>query len=135
MHTTDYRDTFIEVADDSPTDVAVEPPARGVQTIAALHYELIAAAPYTLTSDDVVFETHARRAGIPADERDAARALFFSKGQPCLRSSPLTKRYGWGIHSDAEGRVALYARESDDYRRLADDPRLAHTKGMRSSRG
>lgn len=135
VHTTNYFDTFIEVADDSPAEAAVEPPARDEPTIAALHYELIASAPYALTSDDVVFETYARRAGVAADEHERARAEFFSRGQPCLRSSPLTKRYGWGVHSDAEGRVALYPLESDDYRRLAADPAIAHTKAMRSRRG
>jgi hypothetical protein len=38
------------------------------------------------------------------------------------------------VHSDAEGRVALYARESDDYARLAAAPEVAHTKAMRSRR-
>jgi hypothetical protein len=134
MHTTNYSDTFIEVAEDSPADHAQEPPAKADPTIAQLHYELIAAQPYALTSDDVIFETHARRAGIPEADRAAARAAFFAKGQACLRSSPLGKRYGWGIHSDAEGRVALYARESDEYARLASDAGVAHTRAMRSRR-
>lgn len=134
MHTTNYRDTFIEVAEDSPAAQAQEPPSKDDPTIARLHYELIAAQPYALTSDDVIFETHARRSGIDEAERDAAREAFFSKGQPCLRSSPLGKRYGWGIHSDAEGRVALVARESDDYARLSADPAVAHTRAMRSRR-
>lgn len=134
MHTTNYHSTFIEIAEDSPAEAAVEPPVKDPATVAQLHYELIAANPYALTSDDVVFTTYARRAGIPADEWAAAREEFFSKGQPCLRSSPLGKRYGWGIHSDAEGRVALYARESDDYARLATASEVAHTRAMRSKR-
>ena len=134
VHTTNYVDTFIETAEDCPVDHAVEPPARDQATIAQLHYEMISARPYELTSDDVVFETYAVRAGVADEDRDAERERFFSKGQPCLRSSPLGKRYGWGVHSDAEGRVALFARESDDYRRLADDPGVAHTRAMRSSR-
>lgn len=134
MHTTNYVETFIEVAEDSPAGHAVEPPARDEPTIAQLHYELISTQPYALTSDDVVFETYARRAGVPDGERDAARTAFFSKGQPCLRSSPLGKRYGWGIHHDAEGRVALYPQESAEYARLAADADVAHTKAMRSKR-
>lgn len=134
MHTTNYFDTFIEVADDSPTDHAVEPPHREQPTVAELHYELISANPYAFTSDDVLFETFARRSGIADADRDAARAQLFSKGQACLRSSPLGKRYGWGIHHDAEGRVALYPRESAEYQRLAQADDVAHTRAMRSSR-
>lgn len=134
MHTTNYLGTFIEVAEDCPATHAIEPPAKADPTIAQLHYELLAEHPYTLTSDDVVFETYARRAGIAPDERDAAREAFFSKGQPCLRSSPLGKRYGWGLHHDAEGRVALVPLESADYARLAADPEVAHTRAMRSKR-
>ncbi|OAN40450.1 DUF6157 family protein [Microbacterium sp. H83] len=132
-HTTDYLDTFIEVAEDCPADHGQEPPTGEKPTIAALHYRLIAERPYARTSDDVVFETYALRAGIPVDDADA-RARFFSKGQPCLRSSPLGKRYGWGIVHDATGRVALVARESEEYERLAADPALAHTRAMRSRR-
>src|SRR5690606_26982963 len=102
-------------------------------SIAALHYRLISERPYELTSDDVLFETHALRKGLDADDADA-RSEFFSKGQPCLRSSPLSKRYGWGIHHDTDGRVALVSRDSDKYAALAADPELAHTRGMRSSR-
>lgn len=134
MHTTNYHATFIEVADDCPTDHAVEPPAKDEPTIAQLHYALIAQRPYALTSDDVVFETYARRAGIADGDWEAARAAFFSKGQPCLRSSPLGKRYGWGIHHDADGRVALVPRESAEYDRLASDTGTAHTRAMRSRR-
>lgn len=134
VHTTNYAQTFIEVAEDCPVDHAVEPPATEKPTIAALHYRLIAEQPFTLTSDDVIFETHAIRQEIPGSDREAARAAFFSKGQPCLRSSPLGKRYGWGVLHDAEGRVALVPRESEEYARLAADPGIAHTRAMRSKR-
>ncbi|MBO9625357.1 MAG: hypothetical protein J7484_03165 [Microbacterium sp.] len=133
QHTTNYVSTLIEVAEDCPASYAVEPPASEKPTIAALHYELIAEQPFSRTSDDVIFETHARRKGIdPADA--AAREAFFSKGQACLRSSPLGKRYGWGIVSDEDGRVALVPRESEEYTRLAADAGLGHTRAMRSRR-
>ena len=83
VHTTDYFDTFIAVAEDCPVDAAEVPVANSAPTIASLHYDLIAAAPYALTSDEVIFETFAIRSAIPDDERDAARERFFSKGQPC----------------------------------------------------
>lgn len=133
-HTTNYVDTFIAVAEDCPVAVAEIPLAKGAATIASLHHDLIAAAPYAHTSDDIVFETYAIRAGLADDERDAARRAFFSKGQPCLRSSPLGKRYGWGTHHDDQGRVALFAVGTADYERLAADAELAQTRAMRSKR-
>ena len=72
--------------------------------------------------------------GIRDEDVPAARAAFFAKGQPCLRSSALAKRYGWGIHSDEGGRVALYARESERYAQLAADPHVNHLKAMRNKR-
>jgi len=81
-----------------------------------------------------VFQAHAIRNAIPEGEMDAARAKFFSKGQPCVRSSPLAKRYGWGIHSDADGKVGLIAMESPGYQELASDPAITHVRAMRSKR-
>ena len=132
-HTTNYRSTFIEVAEDCPTDHAQEPPATEVPTIGALHYRMIAEHPFERTSDDVIFSTWALRRGIDPDDREA-RDEFFSRGQACLRASPLGKRYGWGVLSDAEGRVSLVARESEEYALLAADPTLGHTRAMRAKR-
>ena len=44
---------------------------------------------------------------------------FYSRSHACLRSSDLGKRYGWGIHADADGRLAVYAVGSADYEALA----------------
>jgi predicted DNA-binding transcriptional regulator YafY len=63
-----------------------------------------------------------------------AEPLVFCKGQACLRASALTKRYGWGTHHDGEGKVALYAVESEAYKQYSEDAALKHTKGMRSKR-
>jgi hypothetical protein len=135
MHTTNYVDTFIEVADDCPVPAAEVPARKGeAKTIATMHYELIAGHPYEFTSDQIIFEVYAQRAGIAPEHRDAERERFFSKGQACLRSSPLGKRYGWGTHHDAEGRVAAYPLGSEEYDRLRADADLAHTKAMRSKR-
>ena len=132
-HTTNYISTFIEVSDDCPAQHGVEPPIAENLSIAALHYRLLSEKPYTRTSDDVLFETHALRKGIDPDDAEA-RAEFFSKGQACLRASPLSKRYGWGTHHDEHGRVAMFPRDSDEYAALAADPSLDHKRAMRSSR-
>lgn len=135
MGTTNYRGTLIQVADDCPVDEAEPPPADGnAPTVAALQYSLLSTHPYELTSDDVLFEVHAIRKSIRAEERSEAREAFFARDQACLRSSPLGKRYGWGIHHDADGRVALVPLGSDDYDALAADPAVKQVKAMRSKR-
>ncbi len=128
-------DTFIEIADDSPAQTASIPAPKGrKKTIPVLQYEMIAHHPYQYTQEDILFETYAEYNQIPVADRPTERQQFFAKGQPCLRASALGKRYGWGIHSDASGRVALYAVESEDYQRLAGDATLKHIKAMRSKR-
>jgi hypothetical protein len=99
MKTTNYFNTFIEVA------------------------------------DDVLFHVYAIKNKIAPEDLARAREQFFSKGQPCFRASPLTKRYGWGVHSDEDGRIALLPLESKEYTKLAEDEKLSHFKAMRSKRG
>ncbi len=135
MHTTNYVNTFISVADDCPVTGAEIPADRGIsKSIAKLQFEMIRDHPYEFTSDDVLFHIYALRNGIALPERRAARDLFFSKGQACFRASPLPKRYGWGVHSDAEGKIALYPMDSEEYRQLLTDPGLKQVKAMRSKR-
>lgn len=135
MGSTNYTNTFIRVADDCPAATGEAPPIRQeTPTIAALQYQLIAERPYELTSDDVIFEVHARRNGIPEEAKAAERAAFFARSQACLRTSPLGKRYGWGIHHDAEARIALVPLGSDRYRALAEDAALHQLKASRSRR-
>ena len=50
-----------------------------------------------------------------------------------MRASRLGKRFGWGVHADAEGRVAIYAVDSKRYQALAGDP-IAQVRAMRSKR-
>ncbi|SMH50990.1 hypothetical protein SAMN06295885_3647 [Rathayibacter oskolensis] len=132
--TTDYRTTFITIAPDSPVTSGVVPPTTATPTVASLQYALVSARPYELTSDDVLFEVHALRAGIPDEDRDAERERFFAKDQACLRASPLAKRYGWGIHHDENGRIALVAAGTALYDDLAERSDLTQKPAMRSAR-
>lgn len=134
MHTTNYTGAFISVADDCPATTGNVPPEKQDPTVARMQYDMISANPYRYSSDDIVFAVHARKKGIAPAEMDAERAAYFSKGQACLRASALGKRYGWGIHHDAESRVALYPRESAEYQRLSQDPSLKQLRAMKSSR-
>ena len=136
MKTTNYINTFIEVAEDCPAGAAEIPPQRGTdKTAANIQFETVIGHPYQFTSDDVIFKVHAHKNKINGAALTGEREKFFSKGQPCLRASPLTKRYGWGVHADAKGKIALYAVESPEYKKLQKDKSLEHVKAMRSKRG
>ena len=139
-HTTNCFNTFIRVAEDCPARSGEEPPPRaGQPTVAGLQYTMIVKAPYEYTSDDVIFATSApgRQLDVKATraEKSAARAAFFSRGQACMRASSLGKRFGWGVHANSEGRIAIYAVDSKRYQALARDPELTQVRAMRSKRG
>ncbi|MDR0787377.1 MAG: DUF6157 family protein [Gemmatimonadota bacterium] len=133
IHSTNYTSTFIHVAEDCPAAAGEVPPEKTPPTVARMQYDMISRNPYRYTSDEVIFAVHAARKEIPPEELAAERAAFFSRGQPCLRTSPLGKRYGWGIHHDPESRIAIYARDSEEYTRLSGDPGLKQVKGMKRS--
>ncbi len=135
MHTTNYYETFIEVSPDCPVSAAEIPELKnGSKTVAFLQYELFINNPYVYTSDDVIFSVYAQQNHIATAILTAEREFFFSQGQACLRSSPLVKRYGWGVHSNEDGRVAIYALGSKDYQVFYDDAALKHIQGLRSKR-
>lgn len=132
LHSTNYFDTLITISPDCPAGEGAVPPKPG--TVAAMQYEKLMAAPYSRTSDDLLFEIFAERNGIPVAGRVEARAAFFSEGQPCLRSSPLVKSYGWGVHHGAAGRVAIFGAETAQYRDLVERGNVTKVTGMRSQR-
>lgn len=135
QHTTNYYNTFIEVAEDSPATHGEQPKARGDnKTAAELQYEMLAKHPYKYTSDDVVFQVYADKNDLTKAEYKKAREEFFSKGQPCLRASPLTKRYGFGIHADTNGKIAIYGVDTAEYKAFTKDPKIKKVKAMRSSK-
>lgn len=134
-HSTNYYNTFIQIAEDCPALSGDVPPTKGdAKTVANIQFELIKHNPYQFTSDEVVFQVYADKNDLTKSEYKSARELFFSKGQPCLRASPLTKRYGWGIHYDKNGKMALYGSETKEYEKYSNDKSLKVIKAMKSSR-
>lgn len=134
-HTTNYYNTFIEVAEDTKVSTAKIPSTKKhKKTVAAITYDLIAHHPYRYTSDDVLFHVYVERNDLPKTEYTAEREIFFSKGRACLRASPLTKTHGFGIHANEEGKIALYRMETEEYRNFLADNSIKKVKAMRSSR-
>jgi hypothetical protein len=135
MHSTNYYNTFIEIAEDCPAQIGETPPLKGdKKTVANLQFEMLYENPYKFTSDEILFSVFAIRKDFLEEELEAQRVQFFSKGQPCFRASPLTKRYGWGVHSNAEGKIAMYGVETEAYESFVADPSLKKTNAMRTKR-
>ncbi len=133
-HSTNYQNTFIEVADDCPVSVGTVPPSKSQKTVAEIQYEILSKNPYKFTSDDVLFEVYSLKNDIHESKKKEARNEFFSKGQACFRASPLTKKYGFGVHSDIDGKIALFPVESEEYQNFVNEDSVKKVKAMRSKR-
>lgn len=134
-YTTNYQNTFIEVAADCPVNHGEIPPLKGdKKTVANMQFDMIMAHPYVFDSDEVLFHCFATKNEVEKAEWTAARDLYFSKGQACFRASPLTKRYGWGVHCDENGKMALYGCETEAYKAFVQDEQLKKVKAMKSKR-
>ena len=129
--------TFIRIADDSPTQQGVVPklPRDGAEpSVARRHYELLIEHPYEYDIDSFNFEIFCQRQHIDEADRDNHREAFFSKGHPCMRASPLTKTHGWGAHYNGAGKIAIYPADSVAYKKLLNDDNNTVEMAMRSAR-
>lgn len=132
-----YTDMFIQVAEDSTAIESSEPRLyRGKKTIAGIEYDLLTESPYTYNHEELVFEVHVRKKEIPPEALWETRTKIwnelFQKSQPGLRASALTKRYGWGAHYNADGKIALYGVETEEYQRFVE---FGHVKVITATRG
>ena len=134
IHTTNYYNAFIEVAEDCPVSRAEIPPRKSVATVAEIQYEMISKNPYKFTSDEVIFQTYFIRNNLSESEKNEERQKFFSKGQACMRSSALAKRYGFGIHHNEDGKIALFPLESEEYKGFTTLESIKKVKAMRSKK-
>lgn len=134
-----YINTFIEVAADCKATEGREPRSRaGNPTVAELEFAFISHGPYAHTHEDVQFHVYAKRTGLTPRQAQSdgagLREAFFSRPMACMRTSPLAKTYGWGLHFDENGHVGLVSVGTLRYQQLSKDPTIAHTRAMRSKR-
>jgi hypothetical protein len=120
-----YKNTFIQIAPDSETTSGMIPESnRKAVPIHMIEYQLLSENPYRFDHEDLIFEVFLMRQGVSDEERasrgDILHAELFQKEHPCLRASALTKRYGWGAHYDEQGKIALYAVDSAEYKHFVE---------------
>ena len=75
VHSTNYFDTFIGVAEDTKADCGVKPPAKDKKTVAEMQFEMIVDNPYKFTSDDIFFQVFADRKDLTKEEIYSAARL------------------------------------------------------------
>ena len=72
MHTTNYRNTFIEIAEDSKITKGEMPPLKGEKkTVANLQFDMLYDSPYHYTSDEVLFSCLLYTSPSPRDKRQS----------------------------------------------------------------
>ena len=134
-HTTNYTNTLIEIAEDSPVSKAVIPVVKNEKkTIANYQFEKLSKQPLKYTSDELLFEIFAERNDISSSELEQEKQNYFSKGQACLRTSPLAKKNGFGIFHNQNSKVKLIPAESEEYQQLLKDDSIKKVKAMRSKK-
>lgn len=130
-----YKNTFIIIAEDSTVASAIIPSLKNEKpTIPYIEYDLIKNNPYKYTQEDVQFITFLIKNQIDTDQIDDLREQFFQKPKACFRASPLVKKYGWGIHYDDQGKIAIYGVNSEEYKQFLNQDSVTKLKGMRTKR-
>ncbi|MFE4814590.1 DUF6157 family protein [Peribacillus simplex] len=130
-----YKNTLITISEDSKVTSAKVPVIKNEKpTIAYIEHELIKNNPYKFTQEDVQFKTYLIKNQIEEEKAAELRERFFSKSKACFRASPLVKNYGWGIHYNNQGKIAIYDVKSEMYNQLLNQVDIIKLKGMRSKR-
>ncbi|MED3787314.1 DUF6157 family protein [Peribacillus frigoritolerans] len=130
-----YKNTLITISEDSKVSSAKVPVIRNEKpTIAYIEHDLISNNPYKFTQEDVQFKTYLIKNQMEAENAAELREQFFSKSKACFRASPLVKNYGWGIHYNNQGKIAIYDANSEMYNLLLKQDDITKLKGMRSKR-
>ena len=134
-----YTNTFIQISPDSTvTESTIPTSNRSKKPAHIIQYELLSEKPYRFDQKELIFEVFVRHKSIPQAELKQNRNRIWtdlhSKEHPCLRASTLMKKFGWGAHYDAEGKIALYGVDSAEYDQFVNDEATKKLLAMRSKR-
>jgi len=78
LHTTNYTNAFIAIAEDCPLSFGEIPPLKGdKKPIANYQFDKIYTNPYQYTSDEIIFDIFCIRNEISLSEYKTEREKFF----------------------------------------------------------
>ncbi|WP_433943131.1 DUF6157 family protein [Paenibacillus sp. SN-8-1] len=120
-----YRNTFIVISTDCPVTTSTVPvSSRAKKTVYEIEFDLLSNNPYRYTEAELIYEIHIRHKELEEAyvlaHADEIWEDLFRKPHPCLRASQLPKKFGWGIHYNEEGRIAIYGMDTDEYGRFTE---------------
>ena len=116
------QEELIEVAEDYQVKYAQEPPNGNPKTIPRIEYELLIANPYKFTERELFYEVHVVHRNRPHLKIDSYN----------IKRSLLVQSFGWGLHRNSEGKLALVALECDRYKELQGS--IKRTKSYRKNK-
>ena len=98
---------------------------REQPTIAMHQYDVLTEMPYQLTYKQLKEEVHRTRRGKEFTDEQLETYM--------MKRSELCKIYGWGVHEDKNGKLALVGCETNEYRRLVRKPGVQRVKALNPS--
>ena len=121
-----FPETLITVAEKCPANRGMEPTTnRAEKTITMHQYEVLTEMPYQLTYKQLKDEVHRTRRGKEFTDDQLETYM--------MKRSELCKIYGWGVHEDKNGKLALVGCETKEYRRLLRKPGVQRVKALNPS--
>ena len=98
---------------------------REQPTIAMHQYDVLTEMPYQLTYEQLKDEVHGNRRGKELTREQSKTYM--------MKRSELCKIWGWGVHQDKNGKLALVGCETKEYRRLVKDLQVQKEKALNPS--
>ena len=121
-----FPEILITVADKCPANRGMEPTTnRAEKTITMHQYDVLTEMPYQLTYKQLKEEVHRTRWGKEFTDEQLETYM--------MKRSGLCKIYGWGVHEDKNGKLALVGCETKEYRRLVKDLQVQKEKALNPS--
>ncbi|MGL1933133.1 MAG: DUF6157 family protein [Desulfotalea sp.] len=113
---------LITISADSPTDKAIIPENDG--KLAFLKYSVLIGNPYKYTPLDYFREVHHIKR-----EKPHLKIESYS-----IKRTELVKKFGWGIHVNDAGQIALVACDSKQYEKIFNDPSVLKQNAYRNKK-
>ena len=111
------------VSEDCPVKKGTPPVSRKADAIAIIYYEELITNPYKYTYDELKHQVHIVRRGKKNGELKLENYL--------IRRNQLVRDWGWGIHIDRNGKLALVGSETSKYKQLVNDPTVEKKRAYR----